>query len=202
MKKQIDTPKIILFILFGITLTFILVYFFFGPIDYTEEYIKRILSGKIKNPLINIGLTNQTSTQNFSVNDSISYFSSLNTRLSNISEENFSNLMKESINYALIYIKAYNLHNIPFTSNTPKIQFFVGNKSYKSEIIKGEIYTNDGQINNQDITIKTSKEEILKMTLDEDYIQESINSGKSQMELNADKITLFFKGYNNLDLNL
>ena len=192
-----DIPKIVIFVLLGITLILILSYFFFGPTDYTKEYLAKIASGEIKNPsseLIN--------NNNLSINDTITFFSTLHNKLENQSGENLSNLIKQSITYSLIYIKAYNLHNPPFSSDTPKIQFFVDDQPYNSEIVNGQINTNDGQANNPDITIKTTKDEILKMTSSMGYLQESINSGKTEVDLNADKTTLFLKGYKDLNLSL
>lgn len=201
MKKEIDVPKVIISVLSGIAFILIFSYIFFGPTDYTKEYLERIFRGEIKNPLLE---SNETTLQdnNLSVNDTTAFFSSLHDKLANQSEENLSNLIKESITYSLIYLKAYNLHNPPLSSDTPKIQFLVDYKTYNSEIIKGEIYTSDGKVTKPDITIKTSKEEILKMTSSKGYIQESINSGKSEIIQNADQTTLFLKGYADLDLNL
>ncbi len=201
MKEEVDVPKVIISVLFCITLIIILSYLFFGPIDYTKEYLERIFKGEIKNPLLESNGT-ALEDKNLSVNDTISFFFSLHGRIANESGENLSNLIKESITYSLIYIKAYNLHNPPLSSDTSKIQFLVDDKTYNSEIIKGEIYTSDGKVANPDITIQTSKEEILKMISSKEYIQESINSGKSEIIQNADQITLFLKGYTDLDLIL
>lgn len=201
MQKEVDVPKVILLFLLGATFVLILAFFLFGPVDYTKEYLQRIAQGEIKNPTSELSNSTIVGNNNMSVNDTTAFFSSLRDKLVNQTEENLSNLIKQSITYSLVYIKAYNLHNPPLSSDTPKIQFLVDNNPYNSEIIKGEIYTNEGQAINPDITIKTSQEEILKMTSSQSYIQESINSGKTEIDLDADKTILFLKGYTNLNLN-
>jgi len=209
MKREVDVPKVIISALFIITAVVVLSYIFFGPTDYTNEYLERILNGEIKNPVLAImnSLSNNSETTapgegvaNVSVNDTIAFFSSLQDKLANQSEENLSALIKESITYALIYLKAYNLHNPPLSSDTPRIQFLIDETYYNSEIIEGEIYTRDGQAAMPDITIATSQDEILKMTASSGYIQKSIMSGNSEITTNTDTATLYFKGYLELDL--
>lgn len=201
MKKgEINVPAVVLSILLGITLILFLAYLLVVQPDYTEKYLKRLLYGEIKDPLLNKGLINESQSvnKNLSVDDYMSESSLLEYQISNLTEEEFINLEKEAITYILIFFKAYNLHNPPLSSNTPKIQFQIGSHNYNSEIIFGEIYTNSGEIPNPDIKIKTSKEEFIKMVFDYDYLKESINSEKSSIDLVKDKTELYLKGYNEL----
>jgi hypothetical protein len=181
-KGQVNFPVIILSILLFIALIILIAFIFFGPYDYTSIYLKRSLSGEVKNPVIS-DLTDKPLTEE---------------NISEMSNVEFSNLSIESITYLLIFIKAYNLHNPPLSSDTPKIQFFIGNDTYYSEIIAGEIHTKTGQIKNPDVTFRTPKNEMIKILLDNSYITESIKSQKTIFELNANKIVLFMKGYKEL----
>ena len=100
--------------------------------------------------------------------------------------------------YILYSIKAYNLHNPPLSSNTPKIEFLIDDESFNAEIVDGAINVKKGIIADEDIIIRTTKEEGVKMTQSKDYVQESFSSGKSGIELVAGKVNLFSKGYLNM----
>ena len=65
--------------------------------------------------------------------------------------------------YLLVSIKAYNLHNPPLSSSTPKMNIYVDDLTYNAEIVNGEIKIYIGETNNQDINIRTTKEEAVKM---------------------------------------
>lgn len=97
--------------------------------------------------------------------------------------------------YLLASIEAYKLHNTPFSSETPKIEFYISDDVYNAEIIKGSINVKKGEIDDEDITITTTKEEGVKMLLDENYIDDSFKEGKSSAELIAGKLELAAKGY-------
>lgn len=100
--------------------------------------------------------------------------------------------------YLLYSIKAYNLHNVPLTSNYPKIEIDVGDEIFSATVKKGVISVSLGEILNEDAVIKTTKEEAVKMLRDKSYVVKSFNDGKSGIELVADKTTLFAKGYLNM----
>jgi hypothetical protein len=105
----------------------------------------------------------------------------------------------ESFVFYLLYsIKAYNLHNPPLSSDTPKIEIKVGDDVYNAEIKKGEIIVGKGAIEGEDIVIGTTKEEAVKMLRDRNYVTQSFNDGKSEIEMVAGKTTLFAKGYLNM----
>ncbi len=97
--------------------------------------------------------------------------------------------------YLLLNIKAYNLHNPPLSSDTPKIELFIGEDVYNAEVMDTNIIVNKERIDKKDIVIRTSKEEAVKMVRDSGYIRTSFSDGKSSLELVASKATLGLKGY-------
>ena len=100
--------------------------------------------------------------------------------------------------YILLSIKTYNLHNPPFSSDTPKIEFIIGNDIFNAEVINKNIKVKRGSISNEDIRITTTKEEGVKMLRNKSYIETSFNNGNSGFEMVANKFELLSKGY--LDL--
>ncbi len=104
--------------------------------------------------------------------------------------------------YFLYDLKAYNLHNPPLSSNYPKIEVDVEGEIFSSSVKKGIILVSSIQMLNKDIILKTTKEEIVKMMQDKEYVTQSFNDGKSSIEFIAGKSVLFAKGYLNLYNNL
>ncbi len=97
--------------------------------------------------------------------------------------------------YILVSIGAGKLHNPPFSSDTPKIEFYIGEEVFSAEIIDGSINVAKGEINGNDIKIRTSRFEAVKMTRNRNYISESFSEGNSEVELIASKTRLASKGY-------
>lgn len=110
-------------------------------------------------------------------------------------EEAVNKFDESFVFYILVNIKAYNLHPPMFGSDTPKIEFYVGNALYNSEIVEGKIKVGKGEIADKDIIIWTSAVEAVKMVQDSNYISESFKSGASKVELIAGNIELASKGY-------
>jgi len=102
------------------------------------------------------------------------------------------------VHYLLVSIKAYNLHNVPLSSNYPKLEIDVGGDLFSASVKKGIISVNRGAVEKEDVIIRTTKEEAVKMMRDKSYVTKSFNDGKSTIELVADKTTLFAKGYLNM----
>lgn len=191
-KKVFNVPAIILSILGIITLTLALsfIYFSLNGRDYTKIYNEKIATGEIKNPFIEFELNSSEGNKSIFIEESI------------MGELNISNI--ELIKYTFTILKLYNLHNIPFTTITPKIQIYLNQDIYSIEIKKGDIIIKEEEIQNEDIIIRTTNEEILKMNKDDNYTKESISSGKTTIEKVANDFILFSKGYLNLykELNL
>lgn len=108
------------------------------------------------------------------------------------------NFNESFVEYLLYSIGANNLHNPPLSNNKPKIKITIENDIYSSVIEKGRIIVKKEDILNQDITLKTNKEEAIKIMENKNYIKQSFSSGKSEISLSADKATLFAKGYLNI----
>ena len=99
------------------------------------------------------------------------------------------------VSYLLYSIGAGKLHNPPFSSNTPKIVFFIDDDIFNAEVKNGGIVVKKGNINDADIMIITSKEEGVKMLRDRNYVVKSFSDGKSSFSALADKLSLLSKGY-------
>jgi len=100
--------------------------------------------------------------------------------------------------YLLASIKAYNLHEAPFSSDLPKIIIFLEDDAYYGKIVDGKIIVGKGKIEDADIIIYSSKEEVIKIMQDRNYVKQSFSEGLSKIELKSDKLELYSKGY--LDL--
>src|SRR3989344_4430506 len=168
-RAEINLPVMVLsvfgILVFGLGLSFI--YFSLNGKDYTETYDQRFLSGEIENPI-----------QKFNLNG---------VEINFDESTNVSEFEKESVGYALTKLKIYNLHNTPFILQTPKIEVSIDNTQYSVEVLDGEISVEAGTVSKEDILIKTTKEEVLKMAQDESYVSESFGSGSSEVELVANK---------------
>ena len=180
---EINLPVLILsvFGLFTLGLGVSFVYFSINGQDYSNLYSERILSGEIKNPLSEFSIIERDGVE-IKINEGL----------------NLTNVEEEMLSYALVELKLYNLHDIPFTSQNPKIEVEIGSNIYSVQVIDGEIEIDSGEINKEDIIIKTTQDEIVKMVNNESYARESFSSGESNVELAANKFILFSKGYTSL----
>lgn len=100
--------------------------------------------------------------------------------------------------YLLASIKAYNLHEALFSSDLPKIIISLGDDVYYGKIVDGKIIVGKGGIEDADIIIYSSKEEVIRIMQDKNYVKQSFSEGLSKIELKSDKLELYSKGY--LDL--
>ncbi|MBI2043122.1 hypothetical protein HYT25_01910 [Candidatus Pacearchaeota archaeon] len=181
-RGEVNLPVIILLVfgLFTVGLGASYVYFSINGTDYSSLYSDRISSGEIKKPTTQFNQTTENNTE------------------STENEINQLVIDKDLVRYFSSLLKVYNLHNIPYTSITPKIQIYIEDTAYFEEIIDGEIIINEGERKDKDIIIRTNLEEMAKMIEDSNYLKNSFSSGGSQIETVADKFTLFSKGYLNL----
>ena len=198
-KQPMDVPAITLSILGAITLILVISFVFMSVNgkDYSNVYLEKKAAGEITNPSMRFSLAqNDTGSGerviHVETEDGIKTIIIKDINIGNISTEEIE---KELVNYASIVLKLYNLHNIPFTSITPKIQIYVEKNPYLVEITKGVIIIDSKAINNPDIIIRTTYEEVFKIIENEDYAGESVSLGKTTVEAVADKFTLFAKGY-------
>lgn len=97
-------------------------------------------------------------------------------------------------------LKLYQVHEIPYLGITPKIQIYIREdlyfvNSYYLEIISGKVMIKDGEAAEKDIIIRTTKEEVEKIINDNNYMKESLSSGKTIVEKATSDFVLFTKGY-------
>ena len=194
-EKVVNLPAIILSI-FGIIVLALGVYVFLAlhGHDYTPTYSKRISEGIIQNPIaelqfskVNYTGNQKNSTANQTLSDII--------HVENISGVNLSNLETKSINYMSVKLYLYNLHNIPLTDDNPRIQVYLDNSAYSIQVINGEIYVNAGILNNPDVIIRTTMDEVSKIVDNPEYAKSSIFSGKTSVQIAGSPINLLLKGY-------
>ena len=116
--------------------------------------------------------------------------------ISGLSIDEAVNAFDESFVLYLLYsMKANNLHNPPLSSDVPRMEIVVDGETYNAVVKNGEIIVTGGHIGGEDVVIRTTKEESVKMMQDRNYITESFRGGKSSIELVAGKTKLFSKGY-------
>ncbi|MEK6819184.1 MAG: hypothetical protein AABY10_04605 [Nanoarchaeota archaeon] len=138
-----------------------------------------------------------SNSENFSNNgDSGGRFGIVKNSIENLSDEEAALKFDESfVLYVLYNLGANNLHNPPLSSEKPKIEFNFDSEVFNAEVMDGEIFVNKGSIDDEDIKIVTTKEEIVKMIRNSLYVEQSFNEGKSRIEMVAGKVKLLSKGY-------
>lgn len=174
-KRGLSGLAIGIIIFLSVAIVFLLIVLFvlfFSGENYDEIYEQRISSGEIVSPLIDKD-TGETLT----------------------TEEAVEQFDEDFVYYLLISIRAYNLHTPSFGSDKPEIEFYIGEDVYNSIIDEGDIYVFRGETQEEDIIIRTSKEEAVMMIRDEGYIEESFQTGGSSIEMVAGKTELASKGY-------
>lgn len=112
------------------------------------------------------------------------------------SEQAIENFNETYVWYLLYSLEAYNLHAPAFSSsNLPKIEIRLEDSTYNSIINKGQIIVDSRAIEGEDAVIISTKQELISMIRDKNYVEESFRNGKSSIELVAGKTELFEKGY-------
>lgn len=118
------------------------------------------------------------------------------TPVTGLSDEEAIDKFDESfVYYILRSLNVQNLHNPPFSSNKPKLEFYVDSEVYNAVVDKGKIKVSRGEIEGEDIIIRTTKLEGVKMIRKRSYIVESFGIGASGFEMVAGKLELASKGY-------
>jgi len=110
-------------------------------------------------------------------------------------EEAIEQFDEDNVYYLMVVIEGYNLHNPPLSDSTPKIELYVDGEIYSVEIVEGRISITEEEIEDKDIIIYSTKEEVVKMLISSDYIVESFDNGLSNVELVAGNFELASKGY-------
>ncbi len=112
------------------------------------------------------------------------------------------NVQKETIKSLMNALKLQNVHDVSIIGLIPRIQIYIKEdnyfvNSYYLEIINREVIIKDGISNQTDVTIRTTKEEIMKSINDTNYMKESLSSGKTIVTTTASRFVLFTEGYPN-----
>ncbi len=208
-KRVWNVPAIVLSVFGVVVLGFVIVfaYMSLNGMDYSQVYSQRISSGNITNPLEMFVLqsppANLSGYEEIKINTSDGEKSIFVNPLDlNMAGLTTAEAEKELINYASVILKIYNLHNIPFTSITPKIQVNIDSNSYYLEVSDGKIIIHDGFAAKPDIIVRTTSEEILKIIANHSYAQKSISEGKTKVIMSASKFVLLTKGYLGVYLDL
>ena len=97
--------------------------------------------------------------------------------------------------YLLYKLHVYDLHTPPLSSDTPRLMIDLGDAQYGVEIVRGVISVTPGAIGAPDITIYSSKDEVIGMLRNEARVKASFDSGKSSFKPHVGKALLFAKGY-------
>ena len=198
-KKVRNVPAIVLSILGIITVGFLIsfVYMSINGKDYSSVYEQRISSGQITNPFTQFALSSGNVNPNEYDSVIINTTDGPKTILVKKGSINYttSDIEKELVNYTTVLLKLYNLHNIPFTSIPPKVQVKIDNSQYYLEILDGEIIINEGVVDSPDILIETTSDAIINAVNNGGSIGDAISSGDVKIDLVANKLVLFAKGY-------
>ncbi|MEK6913856.1 MAG: hypothetical protein AABW47_04275 [Nanoarchaeota archaeon] len=202
-KRVMNVPAMVLLTIGGIVLILIFSFFYLSVNgkNYTSIYTQKLQSGEIKNPITEFQLIfSKSSSEEIPTGSQVITIPTEDGEKRIIIQADLGNLdvssiQKELVNYLSIVLKLYNLHEIPFTSITPKVQVEIDENIYYAEISKGNIIIKEGKAEKPDITIKTTNEEVFKIIENKDYAQESIASGNTNIEVTKDYFVLFSKGY-------
>jgi len=110
-------------------------------------------------------------------------------------EEAIDAFDEEFVLFLLYSINVHELRNAPISFEEPRMEILVDDKIYNARVEKGRVYVGVGEIEREDVIVKTSASEAVKMLRDKNYISSSFRSGGSTMELVAGRAKLFGKGY-------
>lgn len=157
-----------LLIIFSLIIAIIVLFFFYPKITGQVAGNQQSL-GSLKNPVA--GLTDEQAEKNF--------------------DETY-------VRYILYSIGLNNLKSAPLSRETPKIEIEINAETYNAEIIKGNIKIEKGEIEKEDIIIRTTKQEIIKSMREKEYLRSSLKNGLTNIQLVATKTELLAKGYLNI----
>ena len=202
-KRVMNVPAMVLLTIGGIVLILIFSFFYLSVNgkNYTSIYTQKLQSGEIKNPITEFQLMfSESSSEEIPAGSQVITLPTEDGEKriiiqADLGDFDVSSIQKELVNYLSIVLKLYNLHEIPFTSITPKVQVEIDENIYYAEISEGNIIIKEGKAENPEITIKTTNEEVFKIIENKDYAQESIASGNTNIEVTKDYFVLFSKGY-------
>jgi hypothetical protein len=169
--------------------------------DYTNIYVERIKNAEIQNPIEKFQLIFDDDSEEIDLEgaqvikiDTAEGEKRIIIKNIELGDLTLEEIEAELVNYASVALKLYNLHNTPFTYNTPKIQFYIDDSAYSAEVIQGDIFVEPGIIENPDIIIRTTYEAIFN-AVENEAEEGSFGFEDSSIELVSSKFILFTKGY-------
>lgn len=189
-KKGNGLKKILMFcIIVMIFLIAAFVLYNLGYLDFLDDFGNSGGSGGgtyvLKNPLEQIIIAN---TENNQLN------------VEKAVEQGTLEFDASYIDYMLAFLGVGSLHK-SMLGESPWIEIILDGESWNSEIVKGSSKTSKGSIENEDIRIISTKEDIVRIMLaenKEDEIANAANEGRLGMEIVAGETELFAKGYLNI----
>jgi len=102
------------------------------------------------------------------------------------------------INSVLAGLGSNKLHKSYVGYGNPLIEFEIDSEIWNSEIEKGKLITKKGNIDNEDLRIVISREEVIAAILSDDikvFMRDSVINERTKIEQVADKVELGSKGY-------
>lgn len=177
--KYLNKKVKILYILFFIIILIIILLLF-----YSKSYNPNKEESILEHPLKNIVLAN---TNKLGVIDK-----------EKLMEQAIIDFDEDYVNYLSLSLGINKLHNSNLGHGNPKIKFVLDNEIWSIEIIDNNLLTKKHDITEEDIVIKTTKEDIIHILLSQDVkssIENSLKSGNIKIEIIANKLELISKGY-------
>lgn len=113
-------------------------------------------------------------------------------------EQGVMEFNEDYINYILVALGVSHLYKSMINFENPLIEFVLGDEVWSSEIIGGVPNSKKESIDNEDMKISISKEEVVEALLAsniEEFMKESVKNRNTEIELVAGKAELFSKGY-------
>ena len=97
--------------------------------------------------------------------------------------------------YLLYSAQAYHLHPAAFSQEHPRVLIILDDVMYRAEVLAGTILVSEGAYFDADLSIYSTKQEVIRLLRNPSLLSESFTSGVSYIETHASHATLFSKGY-------
>ncbi|HTY43780.1 MAG TPA: hypothetical protein VMC80_00875 [Patescibacteria group bacterium] len=117
-------------------------------------------------------------------------------------------VQQETVKSLIIALQLYNVHEIPFTNITPKMQLYIKENystnsysfvsPYFVEIVNGDIVIKNGETSDSDIIITTTEDEVLRIASNSSYVYDSLASNRTIVQKSTSDFILFAKGYSTI----
>ena len=109
-------------------------------------------------------------------------------------------LSEEHVSYLIFDLEGWRLHAASSSGSTPKIKTIADGDTYVTEVSDMEVKTQKKATDVEDITITTTKLEIINALMSPDikeYMIKSVSEGNTTVELKSSYSILISKGYSN-----